>query len=330
MKTHTYFKKKMLASFIKASFVTFAISTSAISIAASSDANLRGHAAAGAVITAKQISTGATRRTTADKDGSYALVGLPPGTYQVDAGAGTERVVTLTVASTATLDLVSTTPSNANTVNLKAVTVSAQTLREVKTSEVGTQVSLHDINTIPEASRNFLEFADTVPGMVFTRSANGNTTLQSGAQASSAINVYIDGVGQKNYVLPGGTTGQNNSQGNPFPQLAIAEYKVITSNYKAEYDQISSAAVTAETKSGTNEYHGDVFGSFTNTAMRAETPSEEASGHKTASHEKDYGFDFGGPIAKDLAHFYIAYEGKEFDTPITVVPGGDQSYLSQS
>ena len=42
----------------------------------------------------------------------------------------------------------------------------------------------------------------------------------------------------------GGVTGQNGSQGNPFPQLAIGEYKVITSNYKAEYDQISSAAVT--------------------------------------------------------------------------------------
>jgi outer membrane receptor protein involved in Fe transport len=328
MKTHTYFKKKMLASIIKASFATFAVSTSVMSIAASSDANLRGHAAAGAVVTAKQIDTGAVRRTTADKDGSYALVGLPPGTYQVDAGAGTARTVTLTVASTATLDLVGA-PSTANATNLNAVTVSAQTLREVKTSEVGTQVSLHDINTIPEASRNFLEFADTVPGMVFTRNANGTTNLQSGAQASSAINVYIDGVGQKNYVLSGGITGQNASQGNPFPQLAIAEYKVITSNYKAEYDQISSAAVTAETKSGTNEFHGDVFGSFTNTAMRAETPSEEAAGHKTPSHEKDYGFDFGGPIAKDMAHFYIAYEGKEFDTPITVVPGGDQVYWSQ-
>jgi hypothetical protein len=328
MKTHTYFKKKMLASIIKASFATFAFSTSVMSIAASSDANLRGHAAAGAVVTAKQIDTGAVRHTTADKDGSYALVGLPPGTYQVDAGAGTARTVTLTVASTATLDLVGA-PSTANATNLNAVTVSAQTLREVKTSEVGTQVSLHDINTIPEASRNFLEFADTVPGMVFTRNANGTTNLQSGAQASSAINVYIDGVGQKNYVLSGGITGQNASQGNPFPQLAIAEYKVITSNYKAEYDQISSAAVTAETKSGTNEFHGDVFGSFTNTAMRAETPSEEAAGHKTPSHEKDYGFDFGGPIAKDMAHFYIAYEGKEFDTPITVVPGGDQVYWSQ-
>jgi outer membrane receptor protein involved in Fe transport len=331
MNTHTYFKKKLLTSLIKASIATVAVGIPVMSIAASADANLRGHAAAGVVVTAKEISTGAVRRTTADKDGSYALVGLRPGTYQVDAGAGISRTVTLTVASTATLDLLSApAPSTkGNTTTLNTITVSGQTLREVKTSEVGTQVSLHDINTIPEASRNFLEFADTVPGMVFTRSANGTTNLQSGAQANSAINVYIDGVGQKNYVLSGGITGQNASQGNPFPQLAIAEYKVITSNYKAEYDQLSSAAVTAETKSGTNQYHGDVFGSFTNTAMRAETPAEDAAGRKTPSHEKDYGFDFGGPIVQDKAHFYIAYEGKEFDTPTTVVPGGDQSYWSQ-
>ena len=324
MKTPTNFKKKLLASLVKASVAAIAVSTSTLSIAASADANLRGRAAAGAVVTAKQISTGAVRSTKAAANGSYALVGLPPGTYQVDAGAGTERTVTLSVASTFTLDLTNAAPPSAtNATNLNAVTVSASaiSLQEVKTSEVGTEVSLHQINTTPQASRNFLEFADTVPGMVFTRSADGTTSLRSGAQASSAINVYIDGVGQKNYVLSGGITGQNASQGNPFPQLAIGEYKVITSNYKAEYDQISSAAVTAETKSGTNTFHGDVFGSFTDTVMRAETPIEQAAHKKTPSHEKDYGFDLGGPIMQDKAHFFIAYEGKEFDTPKAVVPG---------
>jgi len=334
MKTPLKFKKKLLTSLISSSVIALAAGAPGMAIAASSDANLRGHAAPGAIVTAKQVSTGATRRTTADKDGSYALVGLPPGTYQVDAGAGTQQTVTLTVASTATLNLVASaapasSASSANATNLGAVTVSATTLQEVKTSEVGTSVSLRQINATPQASRNFLEFADSVPGMVFTRSADGTTSLRSGAQASSAINVYIDGVGQKNYVLSGGVTGQNNSQGNPFPQLAVAEYKVITSNYKAEYDQISSAAVTAETKSGTNEFHGDVIGSFTNTAMRAETPAEQAAGKKTASKEKDYGFDLGGPILKDMAHFYVAYEGKEFDSPTTVVPNGDVSYISQ-
>ena len=332
MKTSTRFKKKLLASLITASVTAIAAGVPSMSVAASADANLRGHAAPGAVITAKQISTGAVRRTKADTDGSYALVGLPPGTYQVDAGPGTERTVTLSVASTASLDLLAAAanaPSTANATNLNGVTVSATDLREVKTSEVGTTVSLHQINTTPQASRNFLEFADVVPGMVFTRDASGNTSLRSGAQATSAINVYIDGVGQKNYVLPGGVTGQNSSQGNPFPQLAIGQYKVITSNYKAEYDQISSAAVTADTKSGTNEFHGDVLGSFTDTVMRAETPAEQAADKKTPSHEKDYGFDLGGPIMKDMAHFFIAYEGKEFNSPTTVVPSGDLAYIGQ-
>jgi outer membrane receptor protein involved in Fe transport len=327
MKTSTHFKKNLLAGLIGASIMSLGVAPSFV-MAASSDANLRGHAPPNALVTAKNVDTGATRVTKANSGGSYALVGLPPGTYAVDAGPGTEQTVTLTVASTATLNLSAAATATsvpaaaaANATNLSAVTVTASTLQEVKTSEVGNNVSLRQIDTTPQSSRNFLQFADAVPGMVFTRDANGNTSLRSGAQATSAINVYIDGVGQKNYVLPGGVTGQTGSQGNPFPQLAIGEYKVITSNYKAEYDQISGAAVVAQTKSGTNTFHGDVFGDFTNTAMRAETPSEEASHKKTGSHEKDYGFDLGGPIIQDKAHFFIAYEGKEFDTPTTVVPG---------
>ncbi|MEP6898726.1 MAG: TonB-dependent receptor [Rhodanobacter sp.] len=321
MKKTLHFKQKLLAGLIASAVISVA-AVPTMSLAASSDAALRGKATPNSVITAKEISTGAVRRTKSAADGSYALVGLPPGTYQVDAGPGTEHTVTLTVASTATLNLVAATASsNANATNLNSVTVTASTPIEVKTSEVGSTVSLRQIDTTPQSSRNFLQFADAVPGMVFTRGADGNTSLRSGAQASSGINVYIDGVGQKNYVLQGGVTGQTGSQGNPFPQLAIGEYKVITSNYKAEFDQISSAAVVAQTKSGTNTFHGDVFGDFTNTAMRAETPSEEANNKKTPSHEKDYGFDLGGPIIQDKAHFLIVYEGKEFDTPTTVVPG---------
>ncbi len=319
MKTSLLFRKKLLANLVAASFIVVA-SAPGISIAASSDAVLRGHAPANAVITAREVATGAVRRTRSDKDGSYALVGLPPGTYQVDAGPGTERTVTLSVASTATLDLTSA-ASAANATTLSTVNVTGTALTEVKTSEVGNTVTLRQIDTIPQTSRNFLQYADTVPGMVFTRDANGNTSLRSGAQASTGINVYIDGVGQKNYVMSGGITGQNGSVGNPFPQLAIGEYKVITSNYKAEYDQVSSAALVAQTKSGTNEFHGDVFGDFTNTAMRAATPSEAANHKKASSHEKNYGFDLGGPIIQDKAHFFIAYEGKQFVTPGTVVPG---------
>ena len=81
--------------------------------------------------------------------------------------------------------------------------------------------------------------------VIFESTGDDSTKLRSGAQNSNGVNVYIDGVGQKSYVKEGGVSGQFATNGNPFAQLAIGEYKVITSNYKAEYGQISSAAVTA-------------------------------------------------------------------------------------
>jgi outer membrane receptor protein involved in Fe transport len=325
-------KKKILASLIRSAVVA-TVAMPAMSWAQTSDANLRGKAPPEMQITAKNVDTGLRRTTMSGKDGSYALVGLPPGTYQVDAGPGTERTVTLSVASTGTLDLSapssSAAASTAGAAQLEGVIVNGTVLTEVKTSEIGTNVSLHQIQTIPQLTRNFLEFADTVPGMVFSVAQNGNTSLTSGGISSSGINVYIDGVGQKNYVLSGGLTGQFASQGNPFPQLAIGEYKVITSNYKAEYDQVSSAAVEAETKSGTNEFHGEVYGTYTDNNYRSDIPTEIAAGQQEKSKEMEYGFALGGPIIQDTMHFFLTYENKYFNTPIGVVPGGTEGTASQ-
>src|SRR5690349_22810333 len=104
MKTSTQFKKNLLAGLIGASIMSLAVAPSFV-MAASSDANLRGHAPPNALVTARNIATGSTRVTKANGEGSYALVGLPPGTYTVDAGPGTTQTVTLSVASTATLNL---------------------------------------------------------------------------------------------------------------------------------------------------------------------------------------------------------------------------------
>src|SRR5690606_892566 len=162
----------------------------------------------------------------------------------------------------------------------------------------------------------FLAFADTVPGMAFEQNpANGSTKLRGGVQNANNVNVYIDGVGQKNYVTQGGITGQDASRGNPFPQLAIGEYKVITSNYKAEYDQISSAAVTAVTKSGTNEFQGSFFWDYTSDGWRSETLREAADGAKIPSSEEQFGAAFSGPIIRDRLCFFVTYEAKEIDRP---------------
>lgn len=303
-----------------------AVTTFAVN-AQSANATLRGRVAgaeAGATVTAINTADGSVRRTTTNADGSYTLVGLAPGTYTVEAGGGAQTV-RLAVATTVTLNLsadtgVAETPGGEAT-NLAAVTVTAPPLQEINTSEVGENISLRQIQTVPQASRNFLEFADSVPGMIFERSSTGRTTLKGGAQNANGTNLYIDGVGQKSYVKKGGVAGQFDSAGNPFPQLAIGEYKVITSNYKAEYGQISSAAVTAVTKSGTNDLHGEIFYRYTDQDMREKTPAEEASGEdKPETSEKEYGFAVGGPIIEDRMHFFFTVEKKEFALPTVVVP----------
>src|SRR5690625_79618 len=137
------------------------------------------------------------------------------------------------------------------------------------------------------------------------------------------MNVYIDGVSQKSYVMGAAIAGQHDSQGNPFPQLAIGQYKAITSSYKAQYSQLTSAVITAISKSGTNEFHGNLFERYTNAGYRARTPAENNANKKTASMEREYGFSFSGPIIKNKMHFFLTYAAKRFNTPTTVVAPAD-------
>jgi outer membrane receptor protein involved in Fe transport len=278
-------------------------------------------------VTATNVATGLTRSVQA-VGGNYNVAGLPPGTYRVDVvadGRTTSRTIIVQVGQTATLDLATggvaeAAPAGAAT-DIEAVTVTADLLPETKTSEIATYISNKQIESLPQGTRNFLAFADLAPGVQFTQGADGSTRLKSGAQSANGINVYIDGVGQKNYVLQGGVTGQDSSRGNPFPQSAIGEYKVITQNYKAEYDQLSSAAVVATTRNGTNEFEGSFFWDYTSTDWRAPTQFEERANSKTETKDEQYGASFGGPILKDQAHFFVTYEGKEYSSPRTIVPG---------
>ncbi|WP_115530540.1 TonB-dependent receptor [Xanthomonas campestris] len=284
--------------------------------------------AAQAQVTATNLATGLTR-TVQVTNGGYSVGGLPPGSYRLDVtanGQTTSQNVTVQVGQTATLNLgVGGEPATAeggNATTLDAVQVKAPpVLVETRTSENATYISNVQIQNLPRATRNFLELADTVPNVQFTREANGTTKVRSGATSAEGTNVYIDGVSQKNYVLTGGVSGQDSSRGNPFPQSAIGEYKVITSNYKAEFDQVSGAAIVASSKSGTNDFHGSFFWDTSNDGWREESPLEKKAGVRDDFEETQYGATFSGPILKDKAHFFVAYEAKEYTTPNVVIPG---------
>ncbi len=283
--------------------------------------------AAGTQVSATNTANGFTYRTTTKADGSYALTGLAPGSYQIAvAGTDSKQALTLAVGETASLDFA--TGAVAEEV-IAEVTVTGSVLRkDVKTSEVGTSISPELMERLPQASRNLLAFADLAPGVRFTTAPNtGQVKLQAGAQNQDNVNIFIDGVGQKNYVLRGGIAGMDSTRGNPFPQSAISEYRVITQNYKAEYDQVSSAAITAVTRSGTNEFDGDMFFDRIDDSWVARDPFQkdaEAQGiERPKFHENQYGFSFGGPIVRDRVHFFLAYEGKDIVQPRQVVLQND-------
>ena len=281
-------------------------------------------AASGLAVSAVNQANGNVYRATTLGDGSYVLPGLAPGSYEIrvtgPAGVARTEAITVQVGETASVDLALATVGTQERITV----VGSALRRDVKTSEVGTNVSSKMIESLPQTTHNFLSSADLAPGVAFITDAGGNTKIQAGAQNFDHVNVYVDGVGQKNNILRGGLTGQDSSRGNPFPQSAIAEYKVLTQNYKAEFDQVSSAAITAVTKSGGNEFHGDAYVDRTGTNWRSKTPFEkqnEAAGVTLPPSKKyEFGVSMGGPIVRDEVHFFLAYDGKDIEDSRTVVP----------
>jgi hypothetical protein len=134
-------------------------------------------APAGTDVVAINKANGNTYRTKTLADGSYVLVGLSPGSYEVRVGgAATGSVVTLSVGQNATLDLASGGASATNQLGTVVIQGSAQR-QGVIDSQVGTTVSNRMIEAIPQASRNFLSAADFAPGVRFDTDASGNTRL---------------------------------------------------------------------------------------------------------------------------------------------------------
>lgn len=313
---------------LSAALASCLLMTAPVVFAQSANGTLRGQVttssgpAANATVTATNLGTGVVRTVTASASGAYSLVGLPPGQYRIDVNAGgatTSRTVTVQVAQQEVVDFA---VGGADATTLAAVEVTGTWLPETKTAEVATYITPQQMAMLPQVNRNFLAYADIVPGVTFNVGGDDSKQLRAGAQGASAVNVFIDGVSQKSYTLPGGISGQDSSRGNPFPQSAIGEYKVITQNYKAEFDQIGSAAIVAATRGGTNEFHGELFYDRFTEDMREKTFNEERFDlPKTEQLDEQYGLSLGGAFIPDRLHYFFAYEGKEIIAPREIIPG---------
>ena len=276
---------------------------------------------AGVQVVATNSQTGFTKQATTQEGGEYSLIGLVPGIYQLRiSGEGYQesaRAVRVQIGQTIELDLRAMPKAMAAS---DQMIVRAERLVDMRTSEVATNVSLEQIESLPQGNRNFLNFAALAPG-VRINDRDTEKTFQAGALGANAVNVYIDGISYKNQVINGGIVGQDSSRGNPFPQNAVQEFRVITQNFKAEYGQASSAIITARTQSGTNEFHGDTFIYYQDKGLVARDDFARPGEPRAEYERKQYGLSFGGPIIRDKLHFFVAYEGNDQDRAERVTLG---------
>src|SRR3954471_3074381 len=269
-----------------------------------------------AQIVARNVSSGVTRNALSNDAGAYTLVGLVPGTYDVNVrrigSAPQSRTIVVQIGATQIQDFALI----AQAAQLQTQVVTATTGVETRTSETATNVTTAQISKLPTPSRNFLDLAQLQPGVSVTEDrVNGQfRTVSAGGQAPSSVNLFIDGTSFKNDLTQGGIAGQDASRGNPFPRNAVDQYRVIGQNFKAEYQKASSAVITATTKSGGNTWAGNALVGYQNASLvQLDTfqRADKAAGRFTRPQYNRTlsALSIGGPIVKDKIHIFGSYEG---------------------
>ena len=278
----------------------------------------------GAQVIARLTATNETRGTSTNESGFYYLPGLRPGAYEVAfrrVGLQPQtRRLQLPIGQTLDLNISTTDIAT----QLAAVEVQATRGQETHTSEVGTNISRQQIENLPNFERNVLDLAKLVPGMSAQAVNNGDKFISSGGQPPEAINIFVDGATYKNDVIKGGVVGQDASKGNPFPQGAIQEFRVLTQNYKAEYQKAASAIIVATTKSGSNQTEVNLFAYGVGKAYVARDEFAVRNRSPRPNYNRlQAGGDIGGPIVTDRLFYFGTYELNFRDEPAYIRLGGD-------
>jgi hypothetical protein len=290
---------------------TLLSASAAFSQAQSNAANLRGFVrdpqaavVVGATVTARNMATDFSRSATTDDQGFYQMVQLPPGEYEVTAEAPnfSKAVlpnVVLTVGQNADLDIA----LQVGAVGA-SVTIEGATTEVVETSRTAVANTIEEvrIDNLPINQRDYLGFATTISTV-----NRGNdrpigpaptSGLNIGGQRGRSTLVQVDGADN--------TDNSINSSRSTVSQEAVQEFQVATNSYAPEFGRATGGIVNVVTKSGTNDFRGNIFGFLRDRhfqARNAFAPIEDPPFTRV-----QYGATFGGPIKKDKTFFFIAFE----------------------
>ena len=286
-----------------------------------------GAVVSGAKVTITNKGTGQVISTTSSSAGAYTSGALIPGEYvvRVEAkGFSTAQLpLTVQVSAVAPGNVRLQVGKESEIVEVQATAVRVNTEQATVQGVVTTQ----QIEQLP-MSRNFLDLAQLEPGIqiedgaTFDPTKNGFSSISIGGRAGRTARIEVDGLDISDENV--GTTTQNIAMG------SIQEFQIGQSSLDLSSELTSSGTVNVVTKSGTNSYHGDLFGNFRDKrAGGANFPG----GQDLPFQRNVFGGTFGGPVIKDRLFFFLAAERFKqdlfapvaFSSPFTALSGGYSS-----
>jgi hypothetical protein len=282
-----------------------------------------GAAIAGAKVRVTNLARQSSQETVTDNDGFYQVLGLPIGAYRITVEKdGFHQQVfenqTVQINQSLRLDAKLSIGQKSEVVEVREQTAAVETVNQT----IGSTVVGETIQRAPLNGRNVLDLAKLQPGVTEANddsSAAGNYSIAGGR--SDSVTFLLDG-GLNNNLL------DNSVVFNPNPDT-VAEFRILESNYSAEYGRNGGGVISVVTKSGTNEWHGSAFEFLRNEDFNANTFFNNASGlPRDVLKRNQYGGTFGGPITipklvhgKDRFFFFVGYQGQRLSQQQTTGVG---------
>ncbi len=275
-----------------------------------------------ATVLIHSVATGLDRNTVSDAAGSYTAPALQPGDYTVTVTAPgfarwVAQKVTLPVDGYVNINAKLALASTGETVQVEGTTQSIET----QTITVGQVIDKTTVQQIPLNGRHFLDLTVLTPGGVVADTAGSLTASSRGLGANSfitagnredSVNFQINGVNLNDM-------SQNQITFQPSISTT-SEFKIDNQTFSAEYGRSSGSIVNVSTRSGTNQFHGEVFDYFRNEALDARNYFNRnfnvttgaplgVPGDKAPLKRNNFGVSVGGPIWRDHTYFFFSYEG---------------------
>jgi carboxypeptidase family protein len=255
-----------------------------------------GAAVAGAQVTVNNAAHGISHDATTNGSGDFLFAALPIGSYDITVAATgfkkyQAKSVVLNVAEKARLNVA----LEIGAATTEIVVEGAQVAQvETQSSDLGGTVTGKEVTQLELNGRDFKQLVTLVPGV---SNQTGSDEGGVGVTANNQFSINGGRVEYNNWELDGGDNLDNGSNGtlNVTPSIdAIGEFKVLTSNYGAQYGKNGSGTIEVETKSGTNKFHGDAYEFVRNDMFNS--PAWNQDGVAPPYKKNDFGYTIGGPV----------------------------------